>query len=172
MKKIRCIIETVLAILMIAVLIFGIKNDIAPQNVFNETVLKPEGTWSEKMLASDEIVQYEYDVPKSQNEKNWIMMLKTHWVDFEIFADDVSLYRTEGKRTGFVHLFEVPTGTDSSIFSCLRKSSRCNRAVRFSNRKSKRYISYDFGQKYSCWYICCVCSSVGIYSHICRLLYA
>ena len=29
MKKIRCIIETVLAILMIAVLIFGIKNDIA-----------------------------------------------------------------------------------------------------------------------------------------------
>lgn len=37
MKKIRCIIETVLAILMIAVLIFGIKNDIAPQNVFNET---------------------------------------------------------------------------------------------------------------------------------------
>ena len=23
----------------------------------------------EKMLASDEIVQYEYDVPKSQNEK-------------------------------------------------------------------------------------------------------
>ena len=89
MKKIRCIIETVLAILMIAVLIFGIKNDIAPKNVFNETVLKPEGTWSEKMLASDEIVQYEYDVPKSQNEKNWIMMLKTHWVDFEIFADDV-----------------------------------------------------------------------------------
>ena len=153
MKKIRCIIETVLAILMIAVLIFGIKNDIAPQNVFNETVLKPEGTWSEKMLASDEIVQYEYDVPKSQNEKNWIMMLKTHWVDFEIFADDVSLYRTEGKQTGFVHLFEVPT-------------------VRFSNRKSKRYISYDFGQKYSCWYICCVCSGVGIYSHICRLLYA
>ena len=56
MKKIRCIIETVLAILMIAVLIFGIKNDIAPKNVFNETVLKPEGTWSEKMLASDEIV--------------------------------------------------------------------------------------------------------------------
>ena len=110
MKKIICIIETVLAILMIAVLIFGIKNDIAPQNVFNETVLKPEGTWSEKMLASDEIVQYEYDIPKSQNEKNWIMMLKTHWVDFEIFADDVSLYRTEGKRTGFVHLFEVPTG--------------------------------------------------------------
>lgn len=109
MKKIICIIETVLAILMIAVLIFGIKNDIAPQNVFNETVLKPEGTWSEKMLASDEIVQYEYDVPKSQNEKKWIMMLKTHWVDFEIFADDVSLYRTEGKRTGFVHLFEVPT---------------------------------------------------------------
>ena len=39
MKKIRCIIETVLAILMIAVLIFGIKNDIAPQNVFNETVI-------------------------------------------------------------------------------------------------------------------------------------
>ena len=115
MKKIRCIIETVLAILMIAVLIFGIKNDIAPQNVFNETVLKPEGTWSEKMLASDEIVQYEYDIPKSQNEKNWIMMLKTHWVDFEIFADDVSLYRTEGKRTGFVHLFEVPTGKKLTV---------------------------------------------------------
>lgn len=115
MKKIRCIIETVLAILMIAVLIFGIKNDIAPKNVFNETVLKPEGTWSEKMLASDEIVQYEYDVPKSQNEKNWIMMLKTHWVDFEIFADDVSLYRTEGKRTGFVHLFEVPTGKKLTV---------------------------------------------------------
>ena len=115
MKKIRCIIETVLAILMIAVLIFGIKNDIAPKNVFNETVLKPEGTWSEKMLASDEIVQYEYDIPKSQNEKNWIMMLKTHWVDFEIFADDVSLYRTEGKRTGFVHLFEVPTGKKLTV---------------------------------------------------------
>lgn len=115
MKKIICIIETVLAILMIAVLIFGIKNDIAPQNVFNETVLKPEGTWSEKMLASDEIVQYEYDIPKSQNEKNWIMMLKTHWVDFEIFADDVSLYRTEGKRTGFVHLFEVPTGKKLTV---------------------------------------------------------
>lgn len=80
MKKIRYIIETVLAILMIAVLIFCIKNDIAPQNVFNENVLKPEGTWSEKMLISDEIVQYEYDIPKSQNEKNWIMMLKTHWV--------------------------------------------------------------------------------------------
>ena len=31
MKKIRYIIETVLAILMIAVLIFCIKNDIAPQ---------------------------------------------------------------------------------------------------------------------------------------------
>lgn len=115
MKKIRCIIETVLAILMIAVLIFGIKNDIAPKNVFNETVLKPEGTWSEKMLASDEIVQYEYYVPKSQNEKNWIMMLKTHWVDFEIFADDVSLYRTEGKRTGFVHLFDVPTGKKLTV---------------------------------------------------------
>lgn len=115
MKKIRCIIETVLAILMIAVLIFGIKNDIAPKNVFNETVLKPEGTWSEKMLASDEIVQYEYDIPKSQNEKNRIMMLKTHWVDFEIFADDVSLYRTEGKRTGFVHLFEVPTGKKLTV---------------------------------------------------------
>lgn len=115
MKKIRCIIETVLAILMIAVLIFGIKNDIAPKNVFNETVLKPEGTWSEKMLASDEIVQYEYDIPKSQNEKNWIMMLKTHWVDFEIFADDVSLYRTEGKRTGFVHLFEVTTGKKLTV---------------------------------------------------------
>lgn len=36
MKKIRCIIETVLAILMIAVLIFGIKNDIAPKNVFKK----------------------------------------------------------------------------------------------------------------------------------------
>ena len=110
MKRIRYIMETVLAILMIAVLILGIKNDIAPQNVFNETVLKPEGMWSEKMLVSDEIVQYEYDIPESQNEKNWIMMLKTHWVDFEIFADDVSLYRTEGKKTGFVHLFEIPTG--------------------------------------------------------------
>ena len=31
MKMIICIIETVLAILMIAVLIFGIKNDIAPK---------------------------------------------------------------------------------------------------------------------------------------------
>jgi len=127
MKKIRCIIETVLAILMIAVLIFGIKNDIAPKNVFNETVLKPEGTWSEKMLASDEIVQYEYDIPKSQNEKNWIMMLKTHWVDFEIFADDVSLYRTEGKRRFCTFIRSSNRKeTDSSIFSCLRKSSRCN----------------------------------------------
>ena len=43
------------------------------------------------------------------------MMLKTHWVDFEIFADDVSLYRTEGKRTGFVHLFEVPTGKKLTV---------------------------------------------------------
>lgn len=42
-------------------------------------------------------------------------MLKTHWVDFEIFADDVSLYRTEGKRTGFVHLFEVPTGKKLTV---------------------------------------------------------
>ena len=55
-------------------------------------------------------------------------MLKTHWVDFEIFVDDVSLYRTEGKRTGFVHLFEVPTGKKLTVqfFSCLKKSSRCN----------------------------------------------
>ena len=42
-------------------------------------------------------------------------MLKTHCVDFEIFADDVSLYRTEGKRTGFVHLFEVPTGKKLTV---------------------------------------------------------
>ena len=53
-------------------------------------------------------------------------MLKTHWVDFEIFADDVSLYRTEGKRTRFVPIyrrFQHGKKLTVQFFHVLRKAA-------------------------------------------------
>ncbi len=110
MGKIRYVLALAVVVFMAVALVFGIKNDAAPEKVFDETVLMPGGTWVEERTAQGEVVQYEYNIPESEDEKEWVLVLKSHWQHFEIFTESRSIFKTGERRTGAIHLFAVPTG--------------------------------------------------------------
>lgn len=115
MGKIRYVLALVVVVFMAVALAFGIKNDEAPEKVFDETVLMPGGTWVEERTEQGEVVQYEYNIPASEDEKEWVLVLKSHWQHFEIFTESRSIFKTGEKHTGAIHMFEVPTGERLTI---------------------------------------------------------
>ncbi len=115
MKKVKYILALAVVVFMAAALVFGIKNDAAPEKVFDEMVLMPGGTWVEERTEQGEVVQYEYDIPESEDEKEWVLVLKSHWQDFEIFTESRSIFKTGEKHTGAIHMFAVPTGERLTI---------------------------------------------------------
>ena len=115
MGKIRYVLALVVVVFMAVALAFGIKNDEAPEKVFDETVLMPGGTWVEERTEQGEVVQYEYNIPASEDEKEWVLVLKSHWQHFEIFTESRSIFKTGERRTGAIHMFAVPTGEQLTI---------------------------------------------------------
>lgn len=108
MKKIKNIFIFLVICSMVTALFLGIKTELSPQKVYYGTVHAEEGTLAQE--SGSQNVDYTCQIPDAPKDTQWVMMLQSHWTDYEIYVDDQRIYSTLGKRTGAFHLFDLPDG--------------------------------------------------------------
>lgn len=108
MKKLKKIFIFLVICSMVTALFLGIKTELSPQKVYYGTVHADEGTWAQE--SGRQNVDYTCQIPDGPRDTQWVMMLQSHWTDYEIYVDDQKIYDTLGKRTGAFHLFDLPDG--------------------------------------------------------------
>ena len=108
MKKIKNIFIFLVICSMVTALYIGIKTELSPEKVYYGTVHAEAGNWTQE--SESENVDYTCQIPDGQKDTQWVMMLQTHWKDYEIYVDGQKIYSTLGKRTGAFHLFSLPDG--------------------------------------------------------------
>lgn len=111
MKKLERALIILLMLFIGAALYLGIKCDISPKSVWEEDVFVPEGTWTRE---GSELI-YEYQLPEREDDRQWTLLLQTHWTDYEISSNDQKIYRRESQREGAVHLFQVSGGKTLTV---------------------------------------------------------
>ena len=108
MKKIKNIFIFLVICSMVTALFLEIKTELSPQKVYYGTVHAEEGTLAQESESQN--VDYTCQIPDAPKDTQWVMMLQSHWTDYEIYVDDQRIYSTLGKRTGAFHLFDLPDG--------------------------------------------------------------
>ena len=108
MKKIKNIFIFLVICSMVIALYIGIKTELSPEKVYYGTVHAEAGNWTQE--SESENVDYTCQIPDGPKDTQWVMMLQSHWTDYEIYVDDQKIYSTLGKRTGAFHLFSLPDG--------------------------------------------------------------
>ena len=108
MKKLKNIFIFLVICCMAAALFLGINTELSPEKVYYGTVHAESGNWTKESESQN--VDYTCQIPDGPKDTQWVMMLQTHWTDYEIYVDDQKIYSTLGKRTGAFHLFSLPDG--------------------------------------------------------------
>ena len=108
MKKLKNIFIFLVICSMAAALFLGINTELSPEKVYYGTVHAEAGNWTQE--SGNQNVDYTCQIPDGTKDTQWVMMLQTHWTDYEIYVDDQKIYSAVGERTGAYHLFSLPEG--------------------------------------------------------------
>ncbi|MCB6369147.1 GGDEF domain-containing protein [Blautia glucerasea] len=111
MKRLRNIAVFMVICSMTAALYFGITTEMFPEKVISGKVFAENGSWTEEAQS----LNYDSQLPENTENTEWIMLLQTHWRDYEIYVDSQKIYSAVNERTGAYHLFGVPRGKTLSI---------------------------------------------------------
>lgn len=114
MKKIKNIFIFLVICSMVTALFLGIKTELSPQKVYYGTVHAEEGTLAQE--SGSQNVDYTCQIPDDPKDTQWVMMLQSHWTDYEIYVGDQRIYSTRENRTGSFHLFDF-TGWRNTSYS-------------------------------------------------------
>ena len=108
MKTLKNIFVFLVICSMTAALYLGIKTELSPEKIIYGTVIAEEGNWTEEGLN----LNYHCRIPENTE---WIMLLQTHWKNYEIYIDNEIIYSAVNEQTGAYHLFSIPCGKNLRI---------------------------------------------------------
>lgn len=114
-KKIKQVCIVLTAILMIITMTIGAFGDAGIEKVFFNKSVVIEGTWSEKENDSGYIVTYECQLPSEPAGNPLVLLLQTHWNNYEILLNGEQIYQTNDGKAGPVHLFSLKEGKTLTI---------------------------------------------------------
>lgn len=119
MKKAKTA-AAILLLLLIAVAIgTALSREGKMQSVRFTAAGELEGEWSTQPLGEQYAVDYTCDLPAAPAEAEQVMMLQSHWKDYEILVDGDAIYSSHGAETGASHLFSLPGGETVTVrFLC------------------------------------------------------
>ena len=120
MEKRKGFAWLIFTVIMAVALGICMKNDVIPKKISGGTVFVPDGTWrveatKEAGSSSSEMTQtviYEYTLPKNEG---WILLMQSHWTDYQIYVDETLVYERNNEMTGAVHLFGLPQGETLTV---------------------------------------------------------
>lgn len=115
MKKMKSTALVIVLCLAVAAICLSVRTELSPGKIFAGDVMDTEGTWSIEKDGKDTYIQYECSLQNEKNNEPQVLLLQSHWSDYSIFADHKKIYDTEGKRVGYVHLFQIPQAEELSI---------------------------------------------------------
>lgn len=111
MKTLKNIFVFLVICSMTAALYLGIKTELSPEKIIYGTVIAEEGNWTKEELN----LNYHCRIPENTENTEWIMLLQTHWKNYEIYIDDEIIYSAVNEQTGAYHLFSIPYGKISEF---------------------------------------------------------
>lgn len=124
MKTLKNIFVFLVICSMTAVLYLGMKTELSPEKINYGTVIAEEGNWTEEGLN----LNYHCRIPENTENTEWIMLLQTHWKNYEICIDNEKIYRAVNEQTGACHLFSIQyplwEKSQNSIFECMIGSEK------------------------------------------------
>ena len=111
MKTLKNIFVFLVICSMTAALYLGIKTELSPEKIIYGTEIAEEGNWTEEGLN----LNYHCRIPENTENTEWIMLLQTHWKNYEIYIDNEIIYSAVNEQTGAYHLFSIPCGKNLRI---------------------------------------------------------
>lgn len=118
---------TLLLLCMLAVVLGSrIVREQTPENISFGTVEDAGGSWSQ----TDQTLEFSCPL-SSEHADEQVLLLQSHWPDYDIAVDHQTVYSAAGGQTGPVHLFLLPAGNTLTIrFFC--ESSAAVQAIQQS----------------------------------------
>ena len=115
MKKMHTAVTLLITFLIVAALCICGRYEQAPDRIFTEKIVTPEGEWT--VDASDGVAKAEltFSLSGRGEHEEWVLFLRSHWKKYYICVDDETVYHKNGKRDGAVHLFDIPSGNSLTI---------------------------------------------------------
>lgn len=115
-----------LLVAMATALLLGFNEEKVPPRVSFGSAEALAGTWLQ------EPGQLTFSGSIAADEEQQVLLLKTHWQDYDIFVDESLIFSAREERMGAVHLFALPEGKTLYIRFYAEKDAAF-RAIRQSN---------------------------------------
>ncbi len=124
----------VLFLAMAAALLLGFSEEKAPLRVSFGSAEELAGTWLQE---PGQLTLLE-EIPEDRDQQ--VLLLRTHWQDYDIFVDDSLIFSAREERMGAVHLFALPDGKTLHIRFYAEKDAAFG-----AIRQSKAYLGTKSG---------------------------
>ena len=123
-----------LLLAMAAALLLGFNEEKAPPQVSFGSAEELAGTW----LREPGQLTLSGEIPEDRDRQ--VLLLKTHWQDYDILVDDNLIFSAREERMGAVHLFALPDGKTLRICFYAEKDASFG-----AIRQSKAYLGTKSG---------------------------
>lgn len=140
MKKVKIAVALLLLLAIAAAIGIVLTGEKEPEAVVFRTAEELSGDWDTIPWKEGYAVTYTSSLPEGLAGQERVMMLQSHWKDYEILVDGTEVYAAQGERTGASHLFSLPEGDILTIrFLCDDPSAL------FSARQARIYAGDKAG---------------------------
>lgn len=86
-----------------------------PDRIFTGRVSAPAGEWTFDAVDGVSTAVFTFSLSDRGEHAEWVLLLRTHWNDYDVRVGNNILYHKSGKRDGAVHLFDIPSGDSLTI---------------------------------------------------------
>lgn len=115
MKKMRAAVSIFILFFMVTVLYICGRFEKAPDRIFTGKVSAPAGEWTVDASNGVSTAAFTFSLSDRSEHAEWVLLLWSHWKDYDIRVENKTLYRKSGKRDGAIHLFDLPSGDSLTI---------------------------------------------------------
>lgn len=131
MKKVRYVLFSLSLLFVVAVLFASFHEHRGLGRFFEGTVDEPEITWSVEDMESGQAVIGEFVFSDTGREVDEIILLRSHWENYLIKADDSVVYNSTDGDGGAVRLIDIPecdkvriefTGASQKMLDSIKQS--------------------------------------------------
>lgn len=115
MKKMRTAVPIFILFFMVTAFYICGRSEKVPDRIFTGKVSAPAGEWMVDASDGVSTVAFTFSLSDRGEHAEWVLLLRTHWNDYDVRVGNNILYHKSGKRDGAVHLFDIPSDDSLTI---------------------------------------------------------
>ena len=129
MKKLKIIHILLFLFFITSTIFYCIHTEVSPPAFSKGELFNSPNNW--KFDEDDQILAYSLKLPDKTNQER-LLLLQSHWNQYEISVDNSEVWHTTGTHVGTVHLFSLPQG-NTLVIRFLHVNALAAKAIKTSS---------------------------------------